>query len=67
MATLTYWVARQHADSACYNLVARTKKELLLRIAENPSTKYEAPIKETVTYKDAFDLFEWVTGEGGGR
>jgi hypothetical protein len=29
--------------------------------------RFEPPIKKTIHYKDAFDLFEWCTSEGGGR
>lgn len=65
---LTVWIATQSADSQCYNVVARTKKAALEQIANSyrPS-EYSAPKKIVIEYKDAFDLFEYVTGEAGGR
>jgi hypothetical protein len=47
--------------------VARTKKDALRQIAERRSTDFEAPRKVELFYRDAFDLYEMVTGEGGGR
>jgi hypothetical protein len=67
MAKLTFWIAEQHEDSDCYNLVARTRKALLVMMSERPHVRYDAPKKVVVEYKDAFDLFDWVTSEGGGR
>ena len=73
MAKLVVWIAVQEGDSACYNLVAKTKKACLELIAandrDNPSGEsyYEAPKKREIVYKDAFDLFYQVTDEGGGR
>jgi len=67
MAKLTVWIAEQSDDHPAYNIVARTKKDALRQIAERPSTDFEAPRKVELFYRDAFDLYEMVTGEGGGR
>jgi hypothetical protein len=64
---LTVWIAPQDQDRTCYNIVARTKQDALAQIAANQSTRYEAPKKVVIEYRDAFDLFERVTGAGGGR
>jgi hypothetical protein len=77
MAKLVVWIAVQEGDHACYNLLAKTKKACLELIAQNdrdwighnPSgkTRYDAPKKREIVYKDAFDLFYQATSEGGGR
>lgn len=67
MAKLTYWVARQHDDRSCYNIIGKTRKAVLEEVAKNTHVKYEAPEKVELYYKDAFDLFAQATGEGGGR
>lgn len=63
---LTVWIAEQNSDSTCYNIVGKTKKEVLHRVA-NHGGAFEAPVKVVIEYKDAFDLFERLTDEGGGR
>ena len=67
MAFLTFWIAEQGEDSACYNIIAKTKKDCLAQMAERPDVKYQAPVKVVFQYSDAFDLFHWATSEGGGR
>jgi hypothetical protein len=67
MAKLTFWIAEQHDDADCYNLVARTRKALLVMVSKHPSVRYDAPKKVVVEYKDAFDLFDYLTCESGGR
>jgi len=77
MAKLTFWIAEQHDDADCYNLVARTRKDLIAKVREYTGKdqyptnahqgRYDAPKKVVIEYKDAFDLFDWVTSEGGGR
>ena len=75
MAKLVVWIARQDGDSACYNIVAKTRKACLELVAKNgvqwinrnDDAGYEAPIKREINYKDAFDLWEQATSEGGGR
>jgi hypothetical protein len=64
---LTLWIAEQNEDSPAYNIVARTRTDALAQIKERPHTAWDAPRKVVITYKDAFDLFAWVTGENGGR
>ena len=75
MAKLVVWIARQDADSSCYNIVAKTRKECLELVAKNVSQwsnpseapVYEAPIKREIVYQDSFDLWQQATSEGGGR
>lgn len=71
MAKLVYWVAVQDRDNRCYNIVAKTKKECLQKIASTTawwgSSEYEAPIKREIHYKDAFDLMDRCTDEMGAR
>ena len=72
MATLNYWVSECTSDHTCYSIIGKTKKECLAKLleyqGENWADKgYEPIVKASIKYKDAFDLFDWVTGEGGGR
>ena len=67
MAKLKLWIATQTEDSSCYNLIAKTRKELLNKIKDNFHVQYETIGQYEIIYKDAFHLFEWVTGEGAGR
>ena len=67
MANLTYWYAECIGDSDAYSIVAKTKKEAIAQREERGADSYREPIKKTLFYKDAFDLFNWATGEGGGR
>lgn len=64
---LTVWIAAQEGDATCYNIVARTKKDALAQMAQRSDTAWSAPIKRVIEYRDAFDLFEYLTSEGGGR
>ena len=64
---LKLWIATQNEDSSCYNLIAKTKKELLKKIAANSHTQYDEIAQVEATFKDAFDMVDWVTGESGGR
>ena len=67
MATLTYWYCECRGDNECYSIIAKTKKEAQAKREQQGAHCYEDPVKKTVTYRDAFDLFDWVTSEGGGR
>lgn len=65
MAKLNYWIA-EDLSNGIYSIIAKSKKEIL----SNPdysSYSHKAPVKRSICYKDAFDLFNKVTGEGGGR
>jgi hypothetical protein len=71
---LTYWVAENLDDSQCYNIRAKTKKEVLNKITlvskewENETDlvapKYGPVHKVEVEYADAFDLMDACMGEG---
>jgi hypothetical protein len=67
MATLTYWYSACNDDGDCYSIITKTKKEAVAQRQERGEDRFDAPVKKTITYKDAFDLFAWVTSEGGGR
>jgi|694.fasta_scaffold48664_12 hypothetical protein len=71
MAKLVYWVASQDKDGSCYNIVAKTKKSCLEKIASTKAwwgpSAYDAPVRREIHYKDAFDLFDKATDECGGR
>ena len=68
MANLTVWIAVQHDDADCYNVIGRTRKSVLEQLKNRfDSNRYDAPKKVVIQYADAFDLFSWVTSEGGGR
>jgi hypothetical protein len=73
MAKLNYWVAECLNDHPCYSIIGKTKKEVIRKLKEHGYTcadfgvAYEFPEKRELYYKDAFHLFDWATGEGGGR
>ena len=67
MAKLTYWVAECLDDNPCYSIIGKTKKEVVAKVSECRYGEYAPVVKKELFYKDAFDLFDWVTGEGGGR
>lgn len=72
MPKLTVWIAEQGDDHPCYNLIGRTRKSVKEQIAEriaqgDRADRYEAPVKVEIEYRDAFDLFDRLTCEGGGR
>ena len=68
MANLTVWIAVQHGDADCYNVIGRTRKSAQEQLDARPDGKScDAPRKVVIQYADAFDLFSWVTSEGGGR
>jgi hypothetical protein len=67
MATFTYWVAPLWRDPA-YSIVGKTKKAVKEQLDQvSDPENYDAIEKRTFNYKDAFDMFEFLTGEGGGR
>lgn len=68
MKRLTFWISEQTKDHSCYNLVGRTRDEVMYQLAMRPdSGDYSKPKRVVLDYTDAFDLFERVTAEGGGR
>ena len=65
---LNYWIAESLDDSACYSIIARTKKDVIAKLAALSDPDSYGPVeKRTIEYADAFDLFDKVTGESGGR
>jgi hypothetical protein len=71
MASLTYWYCACLDDADAYSIIAKTKKEAVAQRAERNrdrlGDRYAPPEKRVIQYRDAFDLFDWCTGEGGGR
>jgi hypothetical protein len=61
---LTYWVCNQETDHQCYNLRARTKREVLEMKRNHGGAGYSQPFKVIVEYKDAFDLMDQCMTEG---
>jgi hypothetical protein len=62
---LTYWIAECLDDHKCYNIRAKTKKEVV-NILNNgyDMTSFSEPRKVTVEYGDAFDLMRRCLSEG---
>ncbi len=68
MATLKYWIAECTNDAECYSIIGKTKKEVWAKVLGGQSaSKYAVPVQKVIEYRDAFDLFDWCTSEGGGR
>lgn len=66
MAKLTYWVASCESDGDVYSIIGKTRREVLAQL-ETAYGSYADPVKKVIYYKDAFDLFDQATNEGGGR
>lgn len=65
---LTYWVAHHLNGDKASAIVARTKHDCEQKvIAYGAPAEYAAPVKKSLLYTDAFDLFEMATGTDGGR
>lgn len=66
----SYWVCCNQEHGSSYSIRALTRRECL-RLAElegeGPGKwdEYEAPVKVTIEYQDAFDLVSQILGEGG--
>ena len=60
MATLTLWVARRTDDSDAYSIIAKTRKECQRQVEESHGS-FDPIEKQTIYYKDAFDLFDLAT------
>lgn len=67
MATLTYWYCECRDDDDAYSIISKTKTDALAQREARGESRFEAPVKKTLHYKDAFDLLDWATGEAGGR
>ena len=67
MAKLVYWYAECLNDADAYSVIAKTKKAALAELANRNAERFGEVEKRTITYRDAFDLFDWCTSEGGGR
>ena len=67
MAKLYYWIAEITDDSPAYSAIGKTKKEVIAKTKTIGESRFLPPVRRVIHYKDAFDLFEWATGEGGGK
>jgi len=67
MSTLTYWYCERIGDADAYSIITKTKKEAVAAREQMGEDGFEPPVKKTLHYRDAFDLFYWATSEGGGR
>jgi hypothetical protein len=67
MAKLVYWYAECLDDADAYSVIAKTKKAALAELGNRNAERFGEVEKRTITYRDAFDLFDWCTSEGGGR
>ena len=64
---LIYWKATCNFDSDCYSIRTKTKKECkrLVEVRSAFPGDYEEPEKIVIEYKNAFDLVEILSNEGG--
>ena len=67
MAKLVYWYAQCLDDAEAYSIVARTKKDAKAQKIQRGADRFGELERKEFEYKNAFDLFEYATGEGGGR
>jgi hypothetical protein len=61
------YIAEQDEDSHCYNIIARTKKELIKKMEESSHVTFFSAAYVELIYNDMFDMVDILTGEGGGR
>lgn len=69
MAKLYYWVAECLSNDT-YSVIGKTKKDVLVKLddwGEGWRDNFKNPTRKAIYYTDAFDLFDMVTSEGGGR
>ena len=65
MHRLTYWYARCLHDTNAYSIRRKTRKEVLVAIADTGVTDgFGMPVKVTVEYQDPLDLVNQCLGEG---
>ena len=64
---LTYWYAERLNDADCYSVIAKTKREARYLVMTRGPDGYGPIEKRVIEYLDAFDLFEQVSSEEGGR
>ena len=64
---LTVWIIEQDDDAPCFNIIAKTKKAALEQALFFGARKWTGLYKVTLSYSSAFDLFDRITSEGGGR
>ena len=63
---LTYWLAVIKTDAPCYCVRAKTRKECKRLLDERGShNEYCKPHKVVAEYRDAFDLMDQISNEGG--
>jgi hypothetical protein len=67
MASLVYWYAECTDDSDVYSIIGKTKKEVKAQLVERGEVGFGPIERKVLQYRDAFDLFDWTTSEGGGR
>ena len=68
MPLLKYWIAERLDDHRCYSLIGKTRKEVVAELAKYGDWAKFGPVhKREIFYEDAFDLFDYCTGEGGDR
>ena len=67
MAKLVYWYAECLDDADAYSVIARTKKAACTQRLLLGAKRFAVVEKRTITYRDAFNLFDWCTSESGGR
>ena len=67
MANLVYWYAECTTDSEVYSIIGKTKKSVTAQLAERGESGFGPIERKVLQYRDAFDLFDWTTSEGGGR
>lgn len=70
MRKLTLWVSEIDNDSYHYNIIGKTKREVIDKVNELEECikrHYREPIKREVEFKDIFDLYDICTGEYANR
>lgn len=61
------WLATQKRDAECYNLIAKSKKDLVKRLENYDPGEYREAWKLDIDCTDIFNLVSYLTSEGGGR
>ncbi len=67
MPKLRVFIAEQQDDAACYNIMARTKKEMVSMMRTQGHVTFTRAALVELKYDSAFDLADMMTNEGGGK
>ena len=67
MPKLKAFIAEQGDDHRCFNILAKTKKDMVQQMEDSGHVTYTRAAQVVLEYRDGFELAKLLTGESGGR